>query len=147
MVGTGDKRGDLCFMCRMSAQVHGYECLGDMGREGLGTIWGSCWGSCELAIQPPQPRCLSRTHPTTDSCIQYPPPASGSPPHPPPLTSRSGMQACIRPTTLTACSKSPIARYKPHLVQATLQRIHPPLLTGTRTPTRPNLPQQNSINL
>ena len=65
IVGTGDQRGDLCPMCRMSAQVHGYECLGDMGREGLGTIWGSCWGSCERAMQPPQPRCLSRTHPTT----------------------------------------------------------------------------------
>ena len=42
-------------------------------------------------------------HPTTDSCIQRPPPASGKPTSPTP-THNQIQHATIRPTTLTACS-------------------------------------------
>ena len=41
MVGTRMQRGDHA-MCRMSAQWMGLGCLGGMGQEGFGTVWGGC---------------------------------------------------------------------------------------------------------
>ena len=94
----------------------------------------------ERTIQPFQPRCLSRTHPTTDSCIQHPPPSPGKPTSPTP-TNHQIRHANICPTTLTACSKSPIARTS-HISADSSTPAN-----RIRTSTRLNPPHYHRINL
>ena len=113
MVGTMDQRGDLCGCLFKWFRVSwGYGLRGL--RDDLGQL-RTIWGSCERAIQPPQPRCLPRTHPTTAMLLMLHRVSIAHPRQAHLTHSHSPPDFPIFPTTLTACSKSPIARYNPHL--------------------------------